>query len=89
MVFIYIYIYSYLNWQEDRQGEGQGQDGGEGQDEPGGEGQGVRLVRSTKDRLAIVVTGLELEGEHLLCIPGLEGGTAAQQVDALYAALVQ
>ena len=62
-------------------------------DQEGQEGQEVhgqrRLVRSTKDRLAVVVTGPELEGEHLLCTPGLEGGTAVEQAEALYAVLVK
>ena len=47
------------------------------------------MSRSCKDRLAVVVTGTELEREQLLCIPGLEGGTAVEQVDALIAILVQ
>ena len=80
-----------LGDQEDEQvqhgGQGEGERQGYGQ--PEREEQVGRLVRSCKDRLAVVVTGQELQGDHLLCIPGLEGGTAAEQVDALYAALVQ
>ena len=48
-----------------------------------------RMVRSTKDRLAVVVTGRELKGDHLVCVPGLQGGTAAEQVEAIHSALVQ
>ena len=73
------------------QEEEEQQQGGHRQDQQGleEEVQAGRLVRSTKDRLAIVVTGQELECEHLLCVPGLEGGTAVEQADALYAVLVQ
>lgn len=75
---------------QEGQGEGQEHDQGEGHGQPGVREQQVgRMVRSCKDRLAVVVTGTELEREHLLCIPGLEGGTAVEQVDALIAILVQ
>ena len=78
--------------QEEQEGQGQGgpeeQEGQEGQEGHEVHGQ-RRLVRSTKDRLAVVVTGPELEGEHLLCTPGLEGDTAVEQAEALYAVLVK
>ena len=36
-------------------------------------------IRETKDRLSLVVSSPDLEKPHLLCMPGLKGGTAVEQ----------
>ena len=46
-----------------------------------------RLVRAELDRLAVVVDGPTLEKPHLVSMEGLEGGTAVEQAEAVYASL--
>ena len=45
--------------------------------------------RVTKDRLALVLMGDKLEKPFLLCMPGLEGGTAREQAEEAYGALAK
>jgi hypothetical protein len=43
--------------------------------------------REEKERLALVVSGPTLTKDHLLAIPGLDGGTAIEQAEAAYGVL--
>ena len=43
--------------------------------------------REEKERLAVVVSGPTLAKDHLLAIPGLDGGTAIEQAEAAYGVL--
>ena len=51
-----------------------------------GEGEGGAQGKKT-DRLAIVVSGPSLQGDKLVGVPGLEGGTAEEQTEGAYASL--
>ena len=46
-----------------------------------------KLVRTELDRFALVVHGPTLDRPHLVCMEGLEGGTAVEQAEATYASL--
>ena len=46
-----------------------------------------KLVRTELDRFAVVVDGPTLTRPHLVCMEGLEGGTAMEQAEATYASL--